>query len=162
MSGLTSPDFRALIEGGQRAGLRCTIRRALLRGRNTGAMMQHVSQGFDFRRFHEALDAVREQRVLTWRQVARETGLSPSSLTRFSHGSRPDVETVATLCAWAGLNLGEFAGRPQASDHLTMATAYLKSDPALTEDAAAALEQLLRVTYSRLRSVGPGEESHDG
>jgi transcriptional regulator with XRE-family HTH domain len=112
---------------------------------------------FDFRRFYQAIDAARRERGLTWRRVAAEAGVSASSLTRFSHGSRPDVETVVSLCTWAALDLGGFVPPPSKSDHLTMATAYLRSDPSLAPDAAVALEELLRANYSRLKSPAEGK-----
>lgn len=105
---------------------------------------------FDFDALHSALDAVRRSRGLTWRQVAREARVSASSLTRMAQGSRPDIDTVVSLASWAGLDVASFFPRPRDENPISMAAAFIYRDPNLTPDAAAALEQVLRATYSQL------------
>lgn len=51
---------------------------------------------------HQALDVVRRYRGLTWRDIAAETGLSPSTLTRLVGGHGPDADGLVTLLAWLG------------------------------------------------------------
>lgn len=105
---------------------------------------------FDSEAFYAALDGVRRSRDLTWRQVARETGVNASTLTRMARGSHPDLDTVASLAAWAALDPASFFPAKSDSDALSAIAAYIHRDPALTKEAAAALEQVMRVTYSQL------------
>lgn len=108
------------------------------------------SQRFDFDGFHAALDGIRRSRGMTWRQVAREANVSASSLTRMARGSRPDIDTVASLAAWASLDPATFFPRSAEESALSMVAAYIHRDPALTPAAASALEQVVRATYSQL------------
>ena len=108
------------------------------------------SQRFDFDAFYAALDDIRRSRGTTWRQVAREAEVSPSSLTRMAKGSRPDIDTVASLAAWAELDPATFFPQAAEKSPLSMVAAYIHRDPALTPEAASALERIVRVTYSQL------------
>ncbi|PBC69688.1 transcriptional regulator with XRE-family HTH domain [Streptomyces sp. TLI_235] len=51
---------------------------------------------------YAALDAERDARTLSWRQLAGEVGISPSTLTRLRNGNRPDVDAFAALVRWLG------------------------------------------------------------
>lgn len=59
-------------------------------------------------RLYQALDTRRVQVGLDWRDVARETGLSPSTFTRLGQGHRPDADALCTLVIWLGLSLRAF------------------------------------------------------
>jgi transcriptional regulator with XRE-family HTH domain len=89
---------------------------------------------------------------MTWRQVAREANVSASSLTRMANGSRPDIDTVASLAAWASLDPATFFPRSGKENPLAMVTAYIHRDPSLTREAASALEQVVRATHAQLAS----------
>lgn len=108
---------------------------------------------FDASAFYEALDAQRQSRQLTWKQVAQQSGVSASTLTRMAQGKRPDVDGLAALAAWSGLNADDFIRseevRPEP-DPLAKITTYLRSDRNLTPEAATALDQLIKTTYARL------------
>jgi len=45
----------------------------------------------DVAALYAALDAARESRDLSWRQLAREIEVSPSTLSRLGNGLNPDV-----------------------------------------------------------------------
>jgi len=47
-----------------------------------------------------AVTTVARHRKISMRDVARETGLSPSSLTRLTKGQKPDADALITLLAW--------------------------------------------------------------
>jgi transcriptional regulator with XRE-family HTH domain len=112
---------------------------------------------FDASSFYDALDAERMSRNLNWKQVAGESGVSASTLTRMAQGKRPDVDGLAALAAWSGLATDKFVrsqgDRPQP-EPLAMISTYLRSDKNLTNEAATALDELLKATYERLRSKG--------
>ncbi len=55
---------------------------------------------FDAAGFAAALDATRATRGATWRQVATEAKVSPSTLTRLGAGYRPDMDGFAALADW--------------------------------------------------------------
>ena len=63
---------------------------------------------FDTNAFHAALDAVRQARKLNWKQVAAQSGVSRSTLMRMAQGKRPDVDGLAALIAWSGLNADDY------------------------------------------------------
>ena len=109
---------------------------------------------FDSQGFYDALDATRQSRNLNWKQVAAQSGVSASTLTRMAQGRRPDVDGLAALASWSGLKADDFVrsdsdqGEPEP---LAMISTYLKSDPHLTPEAADALDQLVKATYERMR-----------
>jgi len=43
-----------------------------------------------------------------WRDIAREIGVSPSTLTRISQGKTQSVETVARLLKWLGRKFEDY------------------------------------------------------
>lgn len=109
---------------------------------------------FDASAFFSALDAQRIAKRLTWKQVAAESGVSASSLTRMAQGKRPDVDSLAALVAWAGLNADDFireSNEKAQAEPLAMISSYLHADKNLTEEGATALEELIKATYERLR-----------
>ncbi len=110
---------------------------------------------FDGPGFYEAIEATRQGRSLTWRQVAVQAGVSASTLTRMSQGKRPDVDSLAALAAWAGLDPKSFMtvhrGAKSSPEPLAMISTYLRSDPRLSKEAAAALDAVIRAAYARLR-----------
>jgi transcriptional regulator with XRE-family HTH domain len=115
----------------------------------------HGERGsFDAPTFFGALDAERQARRMTWKQVAAEAGISQSTLTRLAQGRRPDVDSLAALVDWAGLKADDFVVRVhsvQEAAPLAMISTYLKSDRNLTPEAAAALEKVVKATYEALR-----------
>jgi len=117
-----------------------------------------VQQIFSGETFFAALDAEREARRLSWKKVADGAGISPSTLTRMGQGKRPDVDTFAKLCRWAGLDADAFFVAQQPAkrqpETLAMISTYLRTDPNLGAEAAAALDELVKATYKRLRKKG--------
>ncbi len=63
---------------------------------------------FDFEKFYQAVNAKREERAASWRQVAREIGVGKSTLARMAQNRRPDADGLAALSYWAGLNPADF------------------------------------------------------
>ncbi len=112
---------------------------------------------FDGSSFYSALDAVREERKLTWRKVAEQSSVSASSLTRISQGKRPDVDSLASLCAWAKLSADDFMREPGANtddeaSSLTKALMLFRADPNLGKEQADALERIIQSAYEGLRA----------
>lgn len=109
---------------------------------------------FDTEGFYAALDGARLDRGLNWKQVAAESGVSASTLTRMAQGKRPDVDGLAALAAWSGLDADDFvrsdAERPEP-ETLAMISTYLRADPHLNAKTATALDDLVKATYEILR-----------
>lgn len=110
---------------------------------------------FDAGAFYEALDRVRMAKALTWKQVAGESGVSASTLTRMAQGKRPDVDGLAALAAWGGLDADAYVrsreARPQP-EPLAQISTFLRSDKNLSPEAATAIDELVKATYERLRT----------
>lgn len=49
---------------------------------------------------YAALDAVREHRQLSWRQLAREIEVSPSTFSRLANRQKPDVDAFLAMVRW--------------------------------------------------------------
>jgi transcriptional regulator with XRE-family HTH domain len=109
---------------------------------------------FDSDGFHATLDSVRRARHLMWKDVASQSGVAASTLTRMAQGKRPDVDGLAALCAWSGLDADDFVRsedeKPEV-DTLAMISTYLRSDRNLSPESATALDELVKATYERLR-----------
>ena len=110
---------------------------------------------FDGDALYGALDAERRARNLTWKQVAAESGVSASTLTRMAQGRRPDLDSLAALSAWSGLRTDDFIrseGEKPDAEPLAMISTYLRSDRNLTPRAATALDEVIKAAYEHLRS----------
>jgi hypothetical protein len=111
---------------------------------------------FDSDAFYAALDGVRHSRHLNWKEVSAQSGVSASTLTRMAQGRRPDVDGLAALVAWSGLDADDYVrtsgeDRPE-QEPLAMISTYLRGDRHLSKEAASALEQVIKVTYEQLRN----------
>jgi transcriptional regulator with XRE-family HTH domain len=125
--------------------------------RKSKAARPHTSKAFNAKAFYEVLSSVMEARSVAWRQVAKETGITASTLTRMGQGRQPDAPSLAALSAWAGLNPADFIGQPtesMRSDPLVVIARALRSDPDLQPDAAQALEDIMRIAYDRFSREG--------
>lgn len=104
---------------------------------------------FDNEKFYAALDAERLMRGLTWKQVAEESGVSASTLTRMAQGKRPDVDGLAALLNWAGLASDSFLNAPgrEGADSFTKMTLLLHGDQRISKENKVMLEGILRAVY---------------
>ena len=89
-----------------------------------------------------------------WR---RSPGVSASTLTRLSQGRQPDVSSLAALTNWLGMSADHFmrVGRVEkfgGASPLAQISSILHRDPHLNPEGSAALEELIKATYSRLRT----------
>ena len=73
--------------------------------------------GFAHDAFVAALDEVRRSRGARWQDVARQSGISHTTLCRLRSGRNTDIENFAALCAWAGLSPGMFMFRRRAEEY---------------------------------------------
>lgn len=118
-----------------------------------------------------AIRRKREQHGLSLRDVADETGVSASTLSRIENGTgKPDADNIARLTAWLNVPMERIMGAPRADGDETAAVVYfpqesmpeiveahLRADRNLTPETAKALSELFRVAYAQFSH--PGEES---
>jgi transcriptional regulator with XRE-family HTH domain len=119
-------------------------------------MLAEENKGFDGEAFYRALEATVTARSKNWKQVAAETGVSASTLTRMAQGRKPDAASLAALSAWAGINPSDFvraaykAARPES---MAQISTLLRADPNLDVEGAEAIEAIVRTAYERLRKA---------
>ena len=110
--------------------------------------------------------AVRRRRVqqgLSLRDVAEETGVSASTLSRIENGTgKPDADNIARLAAWLDMPIQRVmhGGHGSASDPKPVVyyphestpeivEAHLRADRQLSPETAKALSELFRVAYAQ-------------
>ncbi len=105
----------------------------------------------DVAAFYVTLDSERQQRKLSWRQLAHEAGVGPSTLSRMAQGNRPDVDSFVALVQWLGMPAEQFmrgskegAGEREATVPAQAVASLLRADRNLDPDSAAAIDDILQ------------------
>src|SRR5215467_5532731 len=110
----------------------------------------------------------REELGLSLRDVATETSVSASTLSRIENGTgKPDADNIARLTAWLDVPMERIlTGRHSQSDSNKavvyypqeptpeIVEAHLRADRNLTPETAAALSELFRVAYTQFSKGG--------
>jgi len=111
----------------------------------------------------------REQQGLSLRDVAEETGVSASTLSRIENGTgKPDADNIARLATWLDMpiervmhasNRGAADPKPVVyyphESTPEIVEAHLRADRHLTPETAKALSELFRVAYAQFsRTAG--------
>jgi transcriptional regulator with XRE-family HTH domain len=114
----------------------------------SGRLNVHVLYG--------ALDAERRARSLSWRQLAKEAGVSPSTLSRLGNGYRPDVDAFARLVQWLNIPAEDFFvgndTRGAEPDLVTELVPLLRARKDLSEQDVAYLEDVIGAAVRHFRS----------
>jgi len=124
--------------------------------------MAHKS-GINTAELGSAIRRRREQRGLSLRDVADETGVSASTLSRIENGTgKPDADNIARLAAWLDMPIERVMhpGTRAANDPKPVVyyphestpeiiEAHLRADRHLTPQTAKALSELFRVAYAQ-------------
>lgn len=109
---------------------------------------------FRMKAFFDALDRERIARDLNWKQVAEQSGVSASTLTRMAQGRRPDVDSLSSLVQWSGLSADQFIGGRTGSSAVTQPlseiTAVLNADTNLSADGRDTMIDMITAAYLRL------------
>jgi transcriptional regulator with XRE-family HTH domain len=102
-----------------------------------------------------ALDAERKAHDISWRELARQAKVSPSSLTRMQQGKNPDVNTFASLLEWLAMPAERFmlseqhARKQNSHPHpVAIASTLLRGKKNMPAKAAKALDELVRAAYA--------------
>lgn len=94
-----------------------------------------------------ALDAHRQAKQLSWRQLAAEANVSPSSLTRMQQGKSPDLNTFSALTGWLKIPAERFhTNRPtsiEEEDPIAVISTLLRGKKKPSPKAMRALQELV-------------------
>ncbi len=77
------------------------------------------------------------------RAVAKEIGVSPSTLSRVENGHLPDLENYRKICKWLGIDPASVVGNSSAGARADVARVHFKKDGAIRHETAAALAELI-------------------
>jgi transcriptional regulator with XRE-family HTH domain len=77
------------------------------------------------------------------RAVAKEIGVSPSTLSRVENGHLPDLENYRKICRWLGLDPASVVGTSSSGAQSDVARVHFKKDTAICQETAAALAELI-------------------
>jgi predicted transcriptional regulator len=112
-----------------------------------------MADRFDSEAFFSALNAVRAKRCLTWKEVAGQAEINPSTLSRIGQGKKPDLNGFMALLSWSGLKAEMFV--PDANDHtvepIAAVAAIIRMDKALSSNNAKLMEEIVTNAYKTLR-----------
>jgi DNA-binding Xre family transcriptional regulator len=89
------------------------------------------------------------------REVAKEIGISPATLTRVEGGRLPDIGTFQKICIWLKVNPADILDVPTAdvpakAPETPIVAFHPRADQTLTESAAADLAMLIMIAYREL------------
>jgi transcriptional regulator with XRE-family HTH domain len=82
------------------------------------------------------------------RDVAREIGISPATLSRVENGKLPDLDTFSKVCKWLRIDPGEVLGCKNevpgsSSPQDRVISAHLRADKNQSPEAAQALAEMI-------------------
>ena len=108
----------------------------------------------------------REELGLSLRDVADETGVSASTLSRIENGTgKPDADNIARLAGWLDMPIervmhhGRGGSEPNPVVYYPhestpeIVEAHLRADKHLTAETAKALSELFRVAYAQFSAT---------
>jgi transcriptional regulator with XRE-family HTH domain len=104
------------------------------------------------------VDAQRKAKGLPWRQVAKEAGVSASTLTRMQQGKLPDVNTFGALVQWLRIPADRFmvhgsTTRRNSPDPMAVASTLLRGKREVSPRAAKALEELVHAAFKLAKEL---------
>jgi len=124
-------------------------------------------QEVDLRGLAVLLKGTRESRKLNLREVAAQTGISSSTLSRIERvEAEPDLRTVRAIVSWLGIPMervvvgglgverkravaGSAAKQPALAP-LNQVEVQFRADPKLSPEAAEALIKIVRAAYTQM------------
>lgn len=114
-----------------------------------------------------AIRRKREEMGLSLRDVADETDVSASTLSRIENGTgKPDADNIARLTAWLDVPMERVMSARKAEEEVKpvvyfphepmpeIIEAHLRADKNLTEETAKALSEMFRVAYTQFSKPG--------
>lgn len=114
--------------------------------------------GVDVRALHAALDKAREAKGLSWRQLAKELGVSASTISRMANNLKPDVTAFAAMTTWLRLPAEAFYVRgadqteDQEPDLVAQLVPLLRARKDLKPQDIEYLEEVIGAAAKRFRA----------
>ena len=124
-----------------------------------------------------AIRRKREEMGLSLRDVADETKVSASTLSRIENGTgKPDADNIARLTDWLKMPMERVMGARQTEEGSDatavvyfpheatpdIVEAHLRADRNLNPDTAKALAELFRVAYTQFSAPGQDARGRKG
>lgn len=111
----------------------------------------------DFEALYVALNAKRLTHEMSWKAVAGELDISPSSFTNLSRGKGVDRTNFLTLTSWLGIASEKFLRddpdaieEAHAPETAAVVAGHLRADRSLKPESAKAIDIVLRAARARL------------
>ena len=102
------------------------------------------------------LKRVRKRRGLSLREVAEQTSISASTLSRLERGSSPDFENLDRLAEWLDVTVATRAGRggqPKTDEDVSRVVAvHLRANKQLSSAAAEAIAEVVRMLLASAKA----------
>ena len=94
------------------------------------------------------------------REVAKEIGTSPATLSRVERGHLPDLETFGKICRWLDVDPGEVLGikTQSAAPPVASVQTHFRKDYAVQPATATALADLIVKAHQALVLMEEGKE----
>jgi len=114
--------------------------------------------GVDVKALHAALDAARGEKGLSWRQLAKDIGVSASTISRMANGLKPDVTAFAAMTTWLRMPAERFyvTAAPERDEEepelLASLVPLLRARRDLAEGEVAYLEEIIGAAARRFRA----------
>ena len=124
-----------------------------------------------------AIRRKREELGLSLRDVADETSVSASTLSRIENGTgKPDADNIARLTTWLDMPMERVMGARKTEEGTDTSAvvyfpheatpdiveAHLRADRNLTPETAKALSELFRVAYTQFSAPGQDMKARKG
>lgn len=84
------------------------------------------------------------------REVAKEIGISPATLSRVERGHLPDIETFSKVCSWLGVDPGEILGMKTKEKTNPKIAVHFRKDKVLEPETAESLAQMILLAQRAL------------
>lgn len=124
-----------------------------MRGRSVDA-----APTVDVKALHAALDAARRANDLSWRKLAKELGVSPSTMSRMANGLSPDLPAFAAMTSWLRMRAEDFyrsgGADPGGDEEPALEAALaplLRARKDLNDKDIVYLEQVISAAAQRFR-----------
>lgn len=91
------------------------------------------------------------------REVAREVGISPATLSRVERGGFPDLETFGKICKWLAVDPGEVLGVKTKGPSIAQVAVHFRKDQTLAPETAEALAKMILAAQRALLAAEPEE-----
>ena len=105
-----------------------------------------MSSSLDIKKFSEMIKQKRGNVGL--RTLAKEIGVSASTLSRIELGNLPDIDTYLKLCSWLEVSTEYFKLTNSSQENgQSGVVAHLRADKSLPPATAEALIQMINLAY---------------